>query len=141
MAMVASEMNAFEEETSGDGILMYYVFLRENIGFTKEAIIAAEAQLTKDKLALETFQYDIFKFSKHVRTYILQIMGAGQQPTKQHFILVFSALKSVDKEEFKLIIMKLSQEWRSGVRQGARLTMLQLIAQADSEYKRLTQLG
>jgi hypothetical protein len=70
MAMVASEMNAFEEETSGDGILMYYVFLRENIGFTKEAIIAAEAQLTKDKLALETFQYDIFKFSKHVRTYI-----------------------------------------------------------------------
>ncbi len=37
--------------------------------------------------------------------------------------------------------MKLYQEWRSGVGEGARLSMLQLLARADSEYKCLTQLG
>jgi hypothetical protein len=67
-------------------------------------------------------------------------MGAGQQPMKQHFIFVFSALKEVEEEEFKLIIMKLYQEWRSGTGDGANLTMLQLLARADSEYKRLHQL-
>jgi hypothetical protein len=140
-ASVASEMNAFKEETNGDSIIMYYVFLRENIGFANEAIIAAKAQLAKEKLALENFQYDIFKFSSHVRTYIRQIMGAGQQPTKQHLILVFSTLKTVEEEEFKLIIMKLYQEWRYENGEGARLTILQLLARADSEYKRLMQLG
>jgi hypothetical protein len=138
---VASEMNAFEEETQGDGILLFYIFLRENIGFTNEAIIAAKAQLTKEKLALENFQFDIFKFTTHVCTYIRQIMGAGQQPTKQPFILVFSALKAVEEDEFKLIIMKLYQEWRSGKSKGATLTLLQLLARADSKYKRLSQLG
>jgi hypothetical protein len=138
---VASEMNAFDEETQGDGVLLFYIFLRENVGFTNEAIIAAEQHLTKEMLALENFQYDIYKFTTHVRTYIRQILGAGQQPTKQHFILVFSALKEVDEEEFKLIIMQLYKEWRSGKGDGAKLTMLQLLAKADSEYKRLLQLG
>ncbi len=138
---VASEMNAFDEETQGDGVLLFYVFLRENVGFTNEAIIAAEQQLTKEKLALTNFQFDIFKFTTHVRTYVRQIIGAGQQPTKQHFILVFSALKDVEEEEFKLIIMKLYEEWRSGKGDGANLTMLQLLAKADSNYKRLLQLG
>jgi hypothetical protein len=134
-------MNAFDEETQGDGVLLFYVFLRENVGFTNEAIIAAEQQLTKEKLALTNFQFDIFKFTTHVRTYVRQIIGAGQQPTKQHFILVFSALKDVEEEEFKLIIMKLYEEWRSGKGDGANLTMLQLLAKADSNYKRLLQLG
>jgi hypothetical protein len=68
-------------------------------------------------------------------------MGAGQQPTKQHFILVFSALKVVEEDEFKLIIMKLYQEWRSGKGEGATLTLLQLLARAVSKYKGLSQLG
>jgi hypothetical protein len=138
---VIADMNAFEEEIQDDGVLLFYVFLREHIGFTNEAIIAAEAQLTKEKLALENFQFNILKFTTHVRTYIRQMMGAGQQPTKQHFIFVFSALKEVEEEEFKLIIMKLYQEWRSGTGDGANLTMLQLLARAGSEYKRLHQLG
>jgi hypothetical protein len=138
---VIADMSAFEEEIQDDGVILFYVFLREHIGFTNEAIIAAEAQLTKEKLALENFQFNILKFTTHVRTYIRQIMGAGQQPTKQHFIFVFSALKEVEEEEFKLIIMKLYQEWRSGLGDGATLTMLQLLARADSEYKRLYQLG
>jgi hypothetical protein len=61
-------------------------------------------------LALENFQFDIFKFTTHVRTYIQQIIGAGQQPTKQQFILVFSALKEAEEAEFNLIIMRLYQE-------------------------------
>jgi hypothetical protein len=36
--------------TKGDGILQFYVFLQENFGNTKELIIAAEQQLSKEKL-------------------------------------------------------------------------------------------
>ena len=138
---VTAEMNAFEEETKGDGILQWYIFLRENMGQTKEAIIAAEQQLSKDKLALENFNFDIQKFTTHVRTYIRQIMSAGHQPTNQHFILIFSALKEAEQDEFKLIIMKLYEEWRIGQGEGANITVIQLLAKADSEYKRLKMLG
>jgi hypothetical protein len=140
-SQVAAEMNAFEEETQNDGVLLFYVFLRENVDFTNEAIIAAEQHLTKERLALENFQFDIFKFTTYVRTYIRQILGAGQPPTKQHFILVFSALKEAEEAEFNLIIMKLYQEWHTGAGEGSCLTMLQLLAKADSEYKCLLQLG
>jgi hypothetical protein len=44
---VASDMNAFEEETQGDGVLLFYDFLREHVGFTNEAIMFI---LTLDKL-------------------------------------------------------------------------------------------
>jgi hypothetical protein len=90
---VAYDMASFDEETQGDGVLLFYVFLREHVGFSNEALIVAEQNLTKDKLALENFHYDITKFAAHVCTYIRQIIGAGLQPTKQHFILVYSALK------------------------------------------------
>jgi hypothetical protein len=138
---VAAEMNAFEEETKGDGILQWYIFLRENMGQTKEAIIAAEQQLSKEKLALENFNHDIQKFTTHVRTYIRQIMSAGIQPTNQHFILIFSALKEVEQDEFKMIIMKLYEGWRTGQGEGANISIIQLLAKADSEYKRLQMLG
>lgn len=38
---VIVEMIFFGDNTKGDGILQFYVFLHENIGHTKEAIIAA----------------------------------------------------------------------------------------------------
>jgi hypothetical protein len=41
-ANVASEIISFDEETQRDGILLFYVFLQENVGFTNEAIIVAE---------------------------------------------------------------------------------------------------
>jgi hypothetical protein len=138
---VATEMNAFKEETKGDGILQFYVFLRENIGHSKEAIIAAEQQLSKDKLALDNFNYDIHKFTTHVRTYIRQIMSAGLQPTNYHFILIFAYLKEVEQDAFKLTIMKLYEGWHTGSGTGANITVLQLLARANSEYKRLQLLG
>jgi hypothetical protein len=138
---VTSDMSAFEEETMGDGILLFYVFLREHVGYTKEAIIAAEQQLTKEKLALDNFQHDIGKFTAHVRLHIRQIMNAGSPVTNQHFILVFSALKESTEDEFKLTIMRLYESWRTGTGDGANLTIIQLLARADSEYKRLVQLG
>jgi hypothetical protein len=138
---VIAEMNAFEEDTTSDGILQWYIFLHENMGQTKEAIIAAEQQLSKEKLALENFSFDIQKFTTHVRTYIRQIMSAGNQPTNQHFILIFSALKDVEQDEFKMIIMKLYEGWRTGKGEGADIMVIQLLARADSEYKRLKMLG
>jgi len=41
--------------TKEDGTLQFYIFLHENIGHIKEAIIAAEQKLIKDKLMLENF--------------------------------------------------------------------------------------
>jgi hypothetical protein len=138
---VTSDMSAFEEETKGDGILLFYVFLREYMGYTKEAIIVAEQQLTKEKLALENFDYDITKFTLHARTYLCRIMNAGSPITNQHFILIFSALKEAHEDEFKLIIMQLYDNWRKGQGEGANITIMQILAKADSEYKRLLQLG
>jgi hypothetical protein len=68
-------------------------------------------------------------------------MSAGNQPTNQHYILIFSALKEVEQDEFKLIIMKLYEGWRTGQGEGADITVLQLLAKADSEYKCLKMLG
>jgi hypothetical protein len=68
-------------------------------------------------------------------------MSAGHQLTNQHFILIFSALKEVEQDEFKLIIMKMYEEWRIGKGEGANITVIQLLAKADSEYKRLKMLG
>jgi len=92
--------------------------------------------LTKDKLALENFYFDIFKFTTHVRTNIRQIIGAGLEPTKQHFILVFSALKEVEEEEFKLFIMKTLPGMAFRQRRWCQYQYA-----SASEYKRLLQLG
>jgi hypothetical protein len=55
--------------------------------------------------------------------------------------LIFSALKESLEDEFKLIIMQLYDSWRRGQGDGANITIMQLLARADSEYKRLCQLG
>lgn len=137
---VISDISAFEKESKGDGILQFYVFLHENIGYTKEAIILAEQQLTKEKLALENFDYDISKFTNHARTYLHQIINAGSPVTNRHFILVFSALKECTEDEFKLIIMQLYEGWCKGTGEGVGISILQLLAKPDSEYIRLVQL-
>jgi hypothetical protein len=98
------------------------------MGQTKEAIIAAEQQLSKEILALENFNFDIQKFTTHVRAYIQQIMSAGNQPTNQHFILIFTALKEVEQDEFKLIIMKLHEGWCTSQGEGSNITVIQLLA-------------
>jgi len=137
---VTSDMSAFDEETKGNGILMFYIFLREHVGYTKEAIIAAKQQLTKEKLALENFDHDIIKYTMHARTYLRQITNAGSPIMNQHFILIFSALKEASEEEFKLTIMKLYEGWSTGRGDGANISILQPLARADSEYKRLSLL-
>jgi len=37
--------------------------------------------------------------------------------------------------------MELNEQWRKGRGEGAKMTIPQLLAHADSEYKRLVQLG
>jgi len=39
---VISNTNAFKEESLGDGIQLFYVFLWERVGYANEATIAAE---------------------------------------------------------------------------------------------------
>jgi hypothetical protein len=104
---VTSDMSTFDKDTKGYSTLLFYVFLKGNIGYTKEAIIAAEQQLTKEKLALDNFDHDISKFTNHPRTYLCQIINTGSLVTNQHFILVFLYLKECAEDEFKLIIMQL----------------------------------
>ena len=68
-------------------------------------------------------------------------MAAGALITNQHYILIFSSLKETDDEEFKSIIMQLYEGWRTGKGDGANISIMQLLAWADSEFKRLTVLG
>jgi hypothetical protein len=134
-------MSAVEEETRGDGILLFYIFLREYMGYSKDAIVAAEQQLTKEKLALENFEHDISKFTSYARTHLRRIINAGSPITNQHFILIFSALKDSHEDVFKLIIMQLYDSWCRGNGKGANITIMQLLARVDTEYKGLQQLG
>ena len=115
--------------------------MREHIGYTKEAIITAEQKLTREKLALTNFGMDIHHWTMHTCTYFRKILAAGFQITDQHFILVFMTLKEAPKEEFKSIIMKLSEGWHTGKGEGADITIINLLAHADSEFKRLVQVG
>jgi len=55
--------------------------------------------------------------------------------------LFFSALKEAEDEEFKSIIMRLYEGCRTGNGEGLNMSIIQLLARADSEYKRLTALG
>jgi hypothetical protein len=68
-------------------------------------------------------------------------MSAGNQPTNQHFNLIFSALKEVEQDKFKLVVMKLYEGWRTSQGEGANITVIQLIARADSKYKHLKMLN
>jgi hypothetical protein len=43
-------MNAFEEEIQDDGVILFYVFLREHIGFTNEAIMPPKLNLPRRNL-------------------------------------------------------------------------------------------
>lgn len=51
-----------------------------------------------DGLENIVFNFDINKFTMHVRTYIRQIMNAGHQPTNLNSILIFLALQEVDQD-------------------------------------------
>jgi hypothetical protein len=55
--------------------------------------------------------------------------------------LIFSALKEVNQDAFKLTIMKLYEGWRTDSGNGSNITALKLLARADSEYKWLQHLG
>ncbi len=95
-ANVSANMSSFEEETEGNGILLFYVFLHENVRYTKEAIIAAEQQLSKEKLSLENFYHNIGQFTKHAYIYLRKNMNAVAPINNQHYILNFSALKETE---------------------------------------------
>jgi hypothetical protein len=56
-------------------------------------VIAAEHNLTKEKLALANSNNDTTKFTNHAMTHIRKIMNAGSPVTNQHSILIFSMLK------------------------------------------------
>jgi hypothetical protein len=68
-------------------------------------------------------------------------MNAGSPVTNQHFILFFLALKALEEDEFKLIHMQLYERWQTGESEGADISMLQLLARADTEYERLLHLN
>jgi len=78
---------------------------------------------------------------KHACTYLKKIIAAGVPITNQHYILIFSLLKETDDEVFKSIIMRLYEGWRTGKGDGANISTMQLLAEVDSELKRLTVLG
>jgi len=69
---VSIKMSAYDEETKGESIMTFFIFLREHVGFSKEALILAEQQLTMEKLALDYFDHDIHKLTSHARTYLRQ---------------------------------------------------------------------
>jgi hypothetical protein len=104
-------MSAFEDETRNDGILLLFLFIREYVGYSFEAIIAAVQLLTKECLDLAKFGFDVSRFTAHCREPLQEITNAGAAITPQHFILIFSALKEANGDEFKMEFMRLYGYW------------------------------
>jgi len=140
-AEAKDRMDAHTEEHDGDGVVMWMCCLQEFAGSSREALIAAQEALHPNKLNLDSFNMDVKSFTSYCRTHFRMLLKAGRQPTEDHFIHIYTALKKANTEEFRLQIIDWYRNWRQGAGAGSQWTMMQLLAKVDLEYTRLLELG
>jgi hypothetical protein len=60
---VRATLDAYEEDHDGDGIVLFFCFLQEFLGATREALVLAEEALNPMKLRLSNFNQDVKAFT------------------------------------------------------------------------------
>jgi hypothetical protein len=85
---VRSTLEAYDEDHYGDGIVLYYCFLQEFSGATREALVLPEEALHPMKLQLVNFNQDIKAFTSYCRLHLRNILGSGGQISHTHWIIV-----------------------------------------------------
>jgi hypothetical protein len=121
--------------------VLYYCFLQEFSGATREALVLAEEALHPMKLKLINFNQDVKAFTSYCRLHLRNILGSGGQISHTHWICIQEALEESYTEKFRLQIMDWSKNWRKQTGEGHDWTMMQFLAKVDLEYTCLLHLN
>jgi hypothetical protein len=138
---VRSTLDAYEEDHDGDGVVLFFCFLQEFAGATREALVLAEEALHPMKLRLSNFNQDVKAFTSYCRLHLRNITGSGGQISHTHWIRIQEALEEAFTEKFRLQIMEWSKNWRKQSGEGHDWSMMQFLAKVDLEYTRLVNLN
>jgi len=135
-----SLMSKYLENHDGDGVVLFYCFLKHFAGATKANIIAAYAELTEAKVQLHLFNNNVSTFTNAVRIPTCKLVNCQKQPTFQHMLNVYDGVMDCPNAEFSNYIHNLYREYRSDI-PAASWSMFQLLDTLDQEYERLQALN
>jgi len=135
-----SLMSKYLENHDGDGVVLFYCFLKHFTGATKGNIIAAYAELTEAKVQLHLFNNNVSAFTNAVRIPTCKLVNCQKQPTFQHMLNVYDGVMVCPNAEFSNYIHNLYREYRSDSL-AASWSMFQLLDTLDQEYERLQALN
>jgi hypothetical protein len=138
---VRSTLEAYEEDHDGDGVVLFFCFLQEYSGATREALVLAEEALHPLNLSLSNFNQDIKAFTNYCRLHLHNIIGSGGQISHTHWIRIQESLEEAYTEKFRLQMMDWSKNWRKQTGEGHDWAMMQYLAKVDPEYSRLLNLN
>jgi hypothetical protein len=135
-----STMSKYLENHDGDGVVLYYCFLKHFAGATKANIIAAYAELTEAKVQLCLYNNDVHAFTNAVRIPTRKLVNCNNQPTFQHMLNVYHGVMDCSNTEFSNYVHSLYREYRTDG-PASTWTMFQLLDTLDQEYERLLSLN
>jgi len=135
-----STMSKYLENHDGDGIVLYYCFLKHFAGATKANIISAYADLTEAKVQLSLYNNDVSAFTNAIRIPTPKLANCHKQPTFQHMLNVYHGVMDCPNTEFSNYVHSLYREYRADG-PASTWTMFQLLDTLDQEYERLQALN
>jgi hypothetical protein len=135
-----SVMSKYLENHDGDGVVLYYCFLKHFAGATKANIIAAYAELTEAKVQLHLYNNDVTAFTNAIRIPTQKLANCQKQPTFQHMLNVYHSVMDCPNTEFSNYVHSLYREYHNDG-PAASWSMFQLLDTLDQEYERLQALN
>jgi len=135
-----STMSKYLEHHDGDGVVLYYCFLKHFAGATKANIIAAYADLTEAKVQLHLYNNDVNAFTNAIRIPTRKLANCQKQPTFQHMLNVYHGVMDCPNTEFSNYVHNLYREYRADG-PASTWTMFQLLDTLNQEYERLQALN
>jgi hypothetical protein len=135
-----STMSKYLENHDGDGVFLYYCFLKHFAGATKANIIAAYADLTEAEVQLNLHDNNVSAFTNAIQIPTHQLANCQQQPTFQHMLNVYHGVMDCPNTEFSNYVNSLYRKYRTEG-PASTWTMFQLLDNLDLEYTRLKSLN
>jgi hypothetical protein len=135
-----SIMSKYLENHDGDGVALFYCFLKHFAGATRGNIIAAYAKLTEAKVQLHLYNNDVSAFTDAICIPTRKLANCQQQPTFQHMLNVFHGVMDCPNSEFNNYVHSLYRDYHTDG-PPSTWTMLQLLDNLDLEYTRLQSLN
>jgi hypothetical protein len=135
-----SVMSKYLENHDGDGVVLYYCFLKHFAGATKANIIAAYAELTEAKVQLSLYNNDVHAFTNAIWIPTHKLVNCQKQPTFQHMLNVYHGVMDCPNTEFSNYVHSLYREYRTEG-PASTWTMFQLLDTLDQEYEHLQSLN